>query len=134
MMDYEGKMPREITDLGGGQYLIQGMVPDSDWEVLFAIALSNAGWQYQYSPYWWLTGARSLQIDFRVFTIPKTTFVFLDGAVWHQGQGSQQDKVERLELYALTKAFANEPLTLTNEDIFNYDACWKTVTKIFGRK
>lgn len=133
MMDYEGKPPLGIQDLGDGNYLVQGKMPDSDWEVMYAIALSNAGWTYEYLAGWWING-KMLQIDFRVFTIPKENFVFIDGAVWHQGDESQHDKIERLMLYAATKSFANEPITVNNPDCNTYDACWKHVLRTFGRK
>lgn len=133
MMDYEGKLPPEIQDLGDGNYIVQGKMPDSDWEVAYAIALSNAGWQYEYLAGWWING-KMLQIDFRIFTTPKETFLFIDGAVWHSGDESQQDKVERLMLYAATKSFAYEPITVNNPDCNTYDACWNHVIRTFGRK
>ena len=130
MMDYEGALPPDITDLGDGNYLVQGIAPDSDWEVLYAIALHNAGWEYKFQMLYWINGD-SLSIDFYVFSIPKETFVFVDGQYYHSGNNSQQDNIERLQLAVASK----KPIVeVHNADCNTYDACWAHVTKTFGRR
>jgi len=130
MMDYEGALPPDITDLGDGNYLIQGIAPDSDWETMIAIALSNAGWQYKFQLLYWINGD-SLSIDFYVFTIPKETFLFVDGAAFHSGNDAQQDEIERLQL----AVHAKKPIVVArNPDCETYDACWNFVTRTFGRR
>lgn len=133
MVDYEGDLPDEIVQLGEDSYTIQGKMAGSSWEVMYAIALSNANWQYEYLAAWWIIG-KPLEIDFRIFTVPKVSFVFIDGGVWHAGEEAQNDKIERLRLYDVTKTFANEPITVTNPDCQTYDACWAHVLKTFGKR
>lgn len=133
MVDYEGDLPPGIFQVGEQTYTIQGKQVGSSYEVNYAIALSNAGWQYEYLASWWING-RPLEIDFRLFTIPKISWVFIDGLVWHSGGESQNDKIERLRLYDLTKSFANEPITVTNPDCDSYDHAWAHVIRTFGRK
>lgn len=125
-IDYEGDLPEHITHLGGDEYLIQGKRAGSSYEVNMAIALSNAGWEYEYLAAWWIHN-KPLEIDFRTYTRPKITWLFVDGAVWHSGQESQQDKIERLQLHSLTRSFANEPIVAHNADCDNYDHAWQYV-------
>lgn len=130
MMDYEGALPPDISDLGDGNYLIQGIEPDSDWETMYCIALSNAGWDYKFQLLYWINGD-SLSIDIYVFTIPRETFVFIDGKKWHTGNDAQQDEIERLQL----AVHAKKPIVVVlNEDCNTYDACWAHVTRTFGRR
>jgi hypothetical protein len=130
MMDYEGALPEGITDLGDGNYLVQGIEPDSDWEVMYCIALSNAGWDYKFQLLYWINGD-SLSIDIYLFTIPRETFIFIDGKKWHGGNDAQQDEIERLQL----SVHAKKPIVVVlNEDCSTYDACWAHVTRTFGRR
>lgn len=133
-LEYEGDLPPIITDVGGEWY-IQGKRSDSDWEVLYCIALWNAGWRnmFEYKDYFWING-RPLQIDLRVFTVPKQSFVFLDGIIWHTGDDSQQDQWERQQLFMLTKNYANPPIVVKNPDLQTYEACLAHVGRTFGTR
>lgn len=132
MTDYVGELPGEIINLDG-IWFIQGKQVGSSYEVNYALALSNAGWEYEYLAGWWIHG-KKLEIDFRVFGIPRVWFVFIDGAVWHDGDESQQDRWERLQLFTQTKDFANFPITVTNPDCDTYDHAWAHVNRTFGRR
>lgn len=133
MMDYAGELPAGIVQVGEGQYAIQGKPAGSSWEVNYAIALSNAKWEYEYLAAWWIWG-KPLEIDFRVFTVPKVTFIFIDGGRWHSGQEGNNDLWERQSLYVLTKNSANFPITVNNPDTDTYDHAWAHVIRTLGRR
>lgn len=134
MLDYEGDLPEGIMQLGEDVYTIQGKLADSLYDLRAAIALSNANHRYEYLASWWIVGNR-LEIDFRIMTtVPKMSWLFLDGDQWHKGDESQHDQVERLRLYDATKTFANEPYVAKNPDCDTYEHMYAYVVKNFGRR
>lgn len=105
----------------------------SSYEVNYALALLKFGWDAEYLAGWWIGAVRKLEIDFRVFTIPKITWVFIDGAVWHAGNNANVDRWEREMLYAYTRNFAWEPIAVLNPDCETLEAAEAHVARTFGR-
>lgn len=134
-------MASQIVNIGGSEvaasYLIQGKSVDSMPEVYFAIALEKYGWEFEYqaSFFGYQFTRKGLSIDFRVFTIPKQTFVFLDGSWWHGSPNARErDKFERVKLFAAAKKYAYEPVVVIASEAETQDLADGTVSKLFGRK
>lgn len=106
----------------------------TSYEANYATALLEAGWAWEFIINFFITPSRSLEIDFRVFTVPKQTFVFIDGMYFHSGFEAQHDDWERLMLYAKTKSYAMPPLTVKNPDCSTLEAARAHVLRVFGRR
>lgn len=131
-------MPK-IIPTGEASWVIQnddGSVREAtSYEVNIAQALMEAGWyQWEFIINFFLSPSKSLEIDFAVYTVPKQTFIFVDGNFWHSGIEKSQDEVERILLFAKSKDFANFPLTVNNQDCATIEAARAWVLKNFGRR
>lgn len=107
----------------------------SSYEVNVAIALLKYGWDFEYLAGWWI-GGRKLEIDFRVFTVPKVLWVFVDGQYYHSGDVREQDRFERIMLFSLTKNIAYPPVSVTNKDCATLEAAeaWVLHEPYLGRR
>lgn len=132
-------MASQITKIEDGEvaasYRIQGKTVSSMPEVYFAIALEKYGWQFEYraSFFGYQFTRKGLEIDFRVFTTPKQTFVFLDGEYWHGSQNARErDKFERIKLFAAARKYAFEPVVVLASEAETPELAEATVSKLFS--
>ena len=96
---------------------IQGVMAGSQNEVNVAAALDKLGLQYQFQYSW--GGGRVLGgqvIDFIVYTKPKPTPVYVQGAYWHGGKNAMESKLKMWQVEAATRGYWSKPVALEEEE------------------
>ena len=82
---------------------VQGIMPQSKPEWRVAMALDALGFEYQYQRS--IGGGRSIRggqvVDFWIYTAPKPTPAFVQGAYWHKQATSSEDDIKQAKVQHL---------------------------------
>ena len=110
---------------------IQGQMPQSKQEYRVGIALQRLGlgFIYQYS----IGGGRSLRggqvVDYWIYTAPKPTPCFIQGAYWHKAQTDMADEYKQLKVQHVYSGYVMPNLLLQEKDLSSVDAAYQTLRK-----
>ncbi len=109
---------------------IQGVMAGSQNEVNVAAALDKLGLDYAYQYSW--GGGRVLGgqvIDFIVYTKPKPTPVYVQGAYWHGGKKEMESKLKMWQVEAATRGYWSKPVALEEEETSTVDKAYEAIKR-----
>ena len=109
---------------------VRGQAAGSVNEENTAAALDKLGLDYAYQYSW--GGGRVLGgqvIDFIVYTKPKPTPVYVQGAYWHGGKNAMESKLKMWQVEAATRAYWFAPVELTEEETSTVDKAYEAIKR-----
>jgi hypothetical protein len=110
---------------------VQGVMPGSKQEWRVALALDKLGIRYDFQRS--IGGGRSLRggqvIDFWIYTAPKPTPCFVQGAYWHKAKTESEDTMKQYKVQHMYAGRVMPNLLLQEKDLSSVEAAVRTLRR-----